>query len=174
MERNTDRKSRNIMQLCQAKDSNPISKDLKLNESKYSLKQASKKCNDKLKWSLEWCGYKKSTADPCLFTVEIGSNERFFILVYVDDILVASRTQQQCAEFYYVLHVRFKLSAIHTYHYFFCINMRITALRVLSRYLRSLTSRMYSCISILGRGRERFRLERICILAKLPRWSRKR
>ena len=61
-----------------------------LRKSLYGLKQAPRAWNTRLKQELEGMGFTASEADPGLFTAKYkGSN--IYILVYVDDILVAAK-----------------------------------------------------------------------------------
>ncbi len=62
----------------------------RLRKSLYGLKQASRAGNTRLKQELESMGFTASGADAGLFTAQYkGSN--IYILVYVDDILVAAK-----------------------------------------------------------------------------------
>ena len=62
-----------------------------LRKSLYGLKQAPRAWNTRLKQELEGMGFTASEADPGLFTAKYkGSN--IYILVYVDDILVAAKS----------------------------------------------------------------------------------
>lgn len=59
-----------------------------LKKSLYGLKQAPRAWFTKLKFELEEKGLKSSEADPALF-IMIKENMKTFVLVYVDDILIA-------------------------------------------------------------------------------------
>ena len=62
----------------------------RLRKSLYGLKQAPRAWNTRLKQELEGMGFTASGADAGLFTAQYkGSN--IYILVYVDDILVAAK-----------------------------------------------------------------------------------
>ena len=62
-----------------------------LRKSLYGLKQAPRAWHLKLKGELEKLGLKVSAADPGLFILPLGQDS-VYVLVYVDDILLASRS----------------------------------------------------------------------------------
>ncbi|GJP59827.1 hypothetical protein CLOP_g15312 [Closterium sp. NIES-67] len=67
----------------------------KLNRPVYGLKQAPREWHKKLKATLESLDFHPSAADPSLF---IRKNEKpFFILVYVDDMILVSKDSDQLA-----------------------------------------------------------------------------
>ena len=61
-----------------------------LNRALYGLRQAPRMWHIRLKEELERLGFRASEADPSLFVADI-EGERAFILVYVDDILIAAK-----------------------------------------------------------------------------------
>lgn len=61
----------------------------KLSRSLYGLKQASRQWNAKLTTALLSIGFSQAKSDPSLFT-KAGSNCFAALLVYVDDIIIAS------------------------------------------------------------------------------------
>lgn len=63
----------------------------RLKKSIYGLKQAAKTWNDTIHGMLTKHSFEQSKADPCLYSKNINS-EWVYILIYVDDILVASKT----------------------------------------------------------------------------------
>ena len=62
----------------------------KLNKTLYGLKQAPRAWNQKLKAELEKLGFRESAADAGLY-IGIRDNHPIYILVYVDDLLIASQ-----------------------------------------------------------------------------------
>ncbi len=76
-----------------------------LRKSLYGLKQAPRAWNTRLKQELEGMGFTASGADAGLFTAQYkGSN--IYILVYVDDILVAAKNLAD------INHIKARLTAI--------------------------------------------------------------
>jgi hypothetical protein len=76
----------------------------KLNKALYGLKQAPRAWHTTLRTALEHEGFTEGHADPGLFVRNGGSgNSATYILVYVDDLLVASRSLQQ------VQHIKSKM-----------------------------------------------------------------
>lgn len=63
----------------------------KLNKSIYGLKQASKAWNDRFHEFVSRIGFRRCESDSCLYIRERGG-EKVFLLLYVDDILVVSRS----------------------------------------------------------------------------------
>lgn len=64
----------------------------KLNKGIYGLKQSGRKWNEKLDMSLHKLGFQKSTSDPSLYIMRKGQSY-LILLVYVDDILLASNSE---------------------------------------------------------------------------------
>src|SRR5688500_2087707 len=61
-----------------------------LRKSLYGLRQAPRAWYAKLKMELEKLGFKESVADAGLFILDKGDH-KVFLMVYVDDMLIASR-----------------------------------------------------------------------------------
>ena len=74
-----------------AEDSNKV---CKLRKTIYGLKQAPRAWHECLAKALMNEGFRKSHADPSLFT-RIGSTGRIFILVYVDDMLLVGENKEK-------------------------------------------------------------------------------
>jgi hypothetical protein len=66
-----------------------------LNKTLYGLRQAPRAWYEKLKETLLSIGAAESDADPGLFIMHQGVGQRVFILIWVDDILVAASNLQQ-------------------------------------------------------------------------------
>jgi len=70
---------------------NPPSKALHLMKTLYGLKQAPRAWNAALDATLTNMGLHASPADPSLYTMSLdGYNDKVYILVYVDDLLIAA------------------------------------------------------------------------------------
>lgn len=63
----------------------------RLNKALYGLKQAPRAWHTKLDTTLRSLGYTPSLADPALYTRTCG-NARIYLVVYVDDIILASNS----------------------------------------------------------------------------------
>src|SRR5436190_8498281 len=68
-----------------------------LKKALYGLRQAGRRWHMKLSHELKSFGLKQSTSDPCVFFVGGGENI-LLVVVYVDDILVASNDISKIAE----------------------------------------------------------------------------
>ena len=65
----------------------------RLRKSLYGLKQAPRAWHLKLKGELESLGFTPSTADPSLY-LKRSSETAVYLLVYVDDLLIASASRE--------------------------------------------------------------------------------
>lgn len=62
----------------------------RLKRSLYGLKQSAKCWNDKINEAILGLGFRRGDADPCLYS-KMEGEEWIYILLYVDDLLIASR-----------------------------------------------------------------------------------
>lgn len=90
---------------------------MKLSKALYGLKQAAKEWYTKLKSVLCSLGFTHSTVDPCCFHVK-NSGDRIFLLVYVDDIIVAEESDNDCEFVMGKLKYNFEFSAMRNTHFF--------------------------------------------------------
>jgi hypothetical protein len=67
---------------------------LRLKKSLYGTKQAPRNWNIMLNTFLISIGFKPNPSDPCLYSRVISETENAFLIIYVDDILVAASTQK--------------------------------------------------------------------------------
>lgn len=81
----------------------------KLNKSLYGLKQAPRAWHERLKAELASIGAQPSRADPCLYILR-QEEEVSYILVYVDDCLIASSSRELIGV------VKAKLQSVFTVH----------------------------------------------------------
>ncbi|WRX29369.1 Reverse transcriptase [Theobroma cacao] len=90
----------------------------KLHKSLYGLKQASRAWNSKLTTSVLKYGFKQSNSDYSLFTMKTHSGDFIALLVYVDDILIASSSIQAENDVKGYLSSEFKLKDLGKVKYF--------------------------------------------------------
>lgn len=89
----------------------------KLSRSLYGLKQAGRQWNKELTSHLQQFGFSQSVNDHCLFMK--GSGSSFMVLlVYVDDLLIASPTESLIEEVKQFLHQQFTIKDLGPATYF--------------------------------------------------------
>ena len=69
-------------------------------------------------------GFKQSTSDPCIYTSKTKLDGLFILAVYVDDILLAGKSQQKLAQVKTDLGKRFQLKDMGELHYFLGVSVR--------------------------------------------------
>jgi hypothetical protein len=94
----------------------------KLDKALYGLKQAPRAWYSRLSSKLVALGFQASKADTSLFFYSQG-NIHVFVLVYVDDIIVASSSEQATKAFLQDLHDEFALKDLGELHYFLRIEV---------------------------------------------------
>jgi hypothetical protein len=94
----------------------------KLDKVLYGLKQAPRAWYSRLSSKLVALGFQASKADTSLFFYSQG-NIHMFVLVYVDDIIVASSSEQATKAFLQDLHDEFALKDLGELHYFIGIEV---------------------------------------------------
>ncbi|RVX15410.1 Retrovirus-related Pol polyprotein from transposon RE1 [Vitis vinifera] len=95
----------------------------KLHKALYGLKQAPRAWFDKLKISLQWFGFSSTKSDQSLF-VRFTNCSSFFVLVYVDDIVVIGSSSQEIHELISKLSGLFSLKDLGELSYFLGIEYR--------------------------------------------------
>ena len=96
----------------------------RLRKSIYGLKQSSRCWSQALDAQLKLVGFKQSTSDPCIYTSRTESDGLFILAMYVDDILLAGKSQQKIAQVKPDLRKRFWLKDMGELHHFIGINVQ--------------------------------------------------
>ena len=92
----------------------------RLKRSIYGLKQSPRCWNSALDAQLKKMGFVQTTSDPCLYTSTEG--ETFIIAVYVDDILLAGKSDKQIKEVKEALAKQFEVKDMGELHYYCTAN----------------------------------------------------
>ena len=95
----------------------------RLNRSIYGLKQSPRCWNSALDVRLKAMGFSQSPSDPCVYTSTEG--EMFVIAAYVDDILLAGKTDKRIAEVKKALSECFKVRDMGKLHYFLGVKVAL-------------------------------------------------
>lgn len=98
----------------------------RLHKSIYGLKQASRQWYLKLSNTLKGMGFQKSNADHTLF-IKFASGVLMGVLVYVDDIMIVSNSDNAVTQFTTELKSYFKLRDLSAAKYFFGIEIARSA-----------------------------------------------
>ena len=93
-----------------------------LKRSLYGLKQSSRCWNTVFKQYLESINFKQCTADPCIFVSSRGP-DLTIIAVYVDDLIVITKTPETMKKIKDSLAARFKMKDLGDLHY--CLGISI-------------------------------------------------
>ena len=88
----------------------------KLKKSIYGLKQSPRCWNDALDTHLKEIGFVQSTSGPCIYMVAGG--DLFYIEVYVDDIVLAARSEERIKEVKGALSAKFDIKDMGILHHF--------------------------------------------------------
>lgn len=90
----------------------------KLRKSIYGLKQSANVWNKTLHNVLLKAGYKQSNSDPCLYTKHVNEEGMIYILVYVDDILIASQNEKHINAAEKMLKHNFETNCLGDVHFY--------------------------------------------------------
>jgi len=121
----------------------------RLYKSLYGLKQAPRACYTHLSDFLISIGFTASKVDTSLFILSIGA-DIFYLLVYVDDILLTGSNSTMLHRLIQLLSSEFKLRDLGVVHYFLRIEVQPTAMGLMLRqhkYILDILTRagMTSC-----------------------------
>uniref|UniRef100_H3GT68 Reverse transcriptase Ty1/copia-type domain-containing protein n=2 Tax=Phytophthora ramorum TaxID=164328 RepID=H3GT68_PHYRM len=100
---------------------NPTKKCL-LMQALYGTKQAARQWNSKLNKHLEGQGFHRSAADPCVY-VRRSDSKFSIIIVYVDDLMIFSRTKAEIGEIKKALKREFSIKELGELKY--CLGIEI-------------------------------------------------
>ena len=89
----------------------------KLKRSIYGLKQSARCWNTELDQKLRKLGFVQSKNDPCIYT-KITGGEMFVIAVYVDDIILAGKSEKEIQEVKNLISEKFDAVDMGPLHYF--------------------------------------------------------
>ena len=94
----------------------------RLKKSIYGLKQSPRCWNQALDAQLKEFGFKQSSNDPCIYVSTTDS--MLFLAVYVDDIVLAGKSQQTIAKVKADLGKHFRVKDMGELHYFLGVNVK--------------------------------------------------
>ena len=89
----------------------------KLKKSLYGLKQSPRCWNKEFKEHMESANFKQGTADPCIFTKTEESREIIIVAVYVDDLIIVTKTNENMNKIKRILTSRFKMKGLGKLHH---------------------------------------------------------
>jgi hypothetical protein len=110
------------MRLPPGFSSHSSNKVCRLRKSLYGLKQASRNWFSKFSTALITYGFQQSPADHSLFTYHDGT-DNLVVLVYVDDLILASSNPQKCQRFKAYLNKCFRIKDLGSLKYFLGIEV---------------------------------------------------
>ena len=88
----------------------------RLKKSIYGLKQASRRWNSVLDSHLRAMGFTQSNSDPCIYMS--GKVDKFFIAVYVDDMILAGSKEDEMKKVKEQLLLKFDIKDLGKQRYF--------------------------------------------------------
>jgi len=89
----------------------------KLQKSLYGLKQSPRAWNQKLDAFLKSIEFMKSEADPSVYVAQVG-DVKFFIVVYVDDLILVCNDQNKLLHIKEDLSQKFEMKDLGELHFF--------------------------------------------------------
>jgi len=83
----------------------------KLNKAIYGLKQAARCWFEVFEQALKQCGFKNSPVDPCIYVKDQDDiNKNIYVLLYVDDLVIATSNSETMNNFKQYLMTRFRMT----------------------------------------------------------------
>ena len=104
--------------LCKSCMNGDGRKVLRLNKPIYCLKQPAKQWYLKLSTILFGHGLQQLTSDPYLFIGKTNHGDDVCVVVYFDDLIIASKLSIACKEIVKAMRKSFDLSSVSNVHYF--------------------------------------------------------
>lgn len=95
----------------------------KLNRSIYGLKQSARAWNETLNIALRRHGFEACPADPCLYT-STSTGPKVYLIVYVDDMIIASESSKRIEEFRKRLNNEFSITDLGDLKCFLGVQVR--------------------------------------------------
>nr|AAC62132.1 copia-like retroelement pol polyprotein [Arabidopsis thaliana] len=80
-----------------------------LKRSLYGLRQSPRQWNNRFNEFMQKIGYERSKYDSCVYFKELQSGEYIYLLLYVDDILIASRDKRTVCDLKALLNSEFEM-----------------------------------------------------------------
>jgi len=94
----------------------------KLHKSLYGLKQSPRELNQKLYAFLKSIQFMKSEADPSVYVTQVG-DVKFFIMVYVDDLILVCNDQTKLLQIKEELSQKFEMKDLGELHFFLAMEV---------------------------------------------------
>lgn len=95
----------------------------RLRKSLYGLKQSARVWNQRINDVFKSMGFTPSMADPCLYVSKKG-NIFNYIIIYVDDVLIATHTEEEFQQIFGVLEKMFKMTNLGEVKHFLGIEVK--------------------------------------------------
>lgn len=70
----------------------------RLKKSLYGLKQSPRKWNLRFDMFMKIAGFKRRAKDPCVYLKEGKSGDNVYLLLYVDDMLIATKRKKEISK----------------------------------------------------------------------------
>ena len=81
----------------------------RLKKSLYGLKQAPRMWYQKFDSYIWQLGYHRSDSNPCMYTGQLADEFRIYLILYVDDMLIAGSNQVKIGKLKWSLHNKFAI-----------------------------------------------------------------